>query len=157
MYYDVAAREYWCPENGIWISSLALPPRYRDLDLDHSYVVMLNKHASKPWLDHTYYSQNYPAHAHERYGEIVEQNHLITNIPPEHVVTPRAYNENNDRVTFVEHPRVQVPQPPAPRPVEPRRSVAQNPVVHEVPMRTISPAMPTESRRYNYGSGYHGR
>ena len=142
-YYDVGASQYWYPENGVWLSSGTLPDRFHDVDLNRSYMVMLNKGASKPWTNHSYYSQNYPAHAHENYTNIVTSNRAIPNVAPDREIIPRAYNENTDRVTFAEHPR-NTPAAPA---------IAH----HEVPMQTIAPSMPPASRPYNYGSGYKHR
>ena len=141
MYYDVGAQQYWYLNGGAWVASAGLPARYHDVDLNRSYVVMLNKNTSKPWTNHTYYTQNYPPHAYDHYTNIVTTNRAIGNVPPEHEIVPRAYNENNDRVIFAEHPR--------------NASTATAPIAHhEVPMRSIAPSMPPESRPYNYGSGY---
>ncbi len=155
MYYDVGAQQYWYPQNGAWVSSATVPQQYRDVDLHNAYIVELHKDATKPWLNHADYSQNYPPHVHEQYGSIAESNRLIPNVPPEHEVVPRAFNENTNHVTFVERPRAGAPRIPA----DQHNPAAGAPRVtaHEVPIQTIAPSMPAESHKYNYGGGYRGK
>ncbi|HWF45115.1 MAG TPA: hypothetical protein VG537_10780 [Candidatus Kapabacteria bacterium] len=146
VYYDATAQQYYYPQNGAWASNREVPDRLRGVDLDHSYVVALDRNASKPWLNHSYYSQNYPPHHYDQYNNIVQQNRAIPNVAPNHEVVPRAYNENNDHVLFEERQRAAAGTAPGPR-------VA----THEVPMQTISPNMPAQARQYRYGGGTRQR
>ncbi|MDP4198185.1 MAG: hypothetical protein Q8922_02005 [Bacteroidota bacterium] len=142
IYYDAAAQQYYYLNNGSYVPNPAPP---YNVDLDHSYVVMLNRNTSRPWMNHEYYERNYPAHAYDRYGQIVTQNRIIQTVPPDHVITPRAYNENNDRVLFEERDRAAA------------NAREARVATHEVPMRTIAPNMPPEARNYKYGGAQKGR
>ena len=144
MYYDVGAQQYYYQNNGAWAASRVLP---YNMDLDNSYTVTLDHNSSKPWLNHDYYARNYPAHAHEQYGNIVEQNMAIQNVPPTHVLTPRAYNENNNHILFDERARARAAQG------QPGARIA----THEVPMQSIAPHMPSDARQYRYGGAAKGR
>jgi hypothetical protein len=174
MYYDVWSHEYWYLEGGVWVAYQDLPPIYSDLDLSSAFIVLIDRNISEPWHNYGYYHDNYPSHGYDRYREIVVNNRIVTNIQPGHELMPRAYNENNDRVTFMQHPRTNAQAPnPSLQNRQPGDQHTQNPqvtnpqvrtlatpmqyhhVVHEVPMKSISPSMPKESRAFNYGGGYH--
>jgi hypothetical protein len=152
MYYDVWGRTFWCQENGGWVSYPGLPPAYAGIDLSASFIVLIDRNVHEPWRNHGYYRDNYPRHGYDNYRDIVVNNRIVTNIQPGHELVPRSYNENNDRVTFMQHPRVNAPAPgqPASAPVLP---TPYHHITHEVPMRAIAPSMPKESRAFNYGSG----
>ena len=166
MYYDVWNNQFWCLDNGAWMASAGLPPMYANVDLYSSYMVLVNKKYRTPWNDNDYYVQNYPAHSYQSYKDIVVNNRIVKNIAPNHELVPRAYNENNNRVTFMQHPvnntvnasvqnrQEQPPHPtPAPAPTTTVHPQYHN-VVHEVPMQSIKPHMPAESQNLSYGRGF---
>ncbi|HEY3876609.1 MAG TPA: hypothetical protein VGM92_14125 [Candidatus Kapabacteria bacterium] len=142
MYYDVGAGQYYYLNNGAWAASAAVP--YSGVDLGSSYTVLLGRGTTHPWDRDDYYRRNYPAHAHEQYGPIVTNNHVITNVPDGHVVMPRAFNENTNRVTFDERARA-------------ANGTQRRVATHEVPMERIAPNMPAQSRSYRYGGAVRGR
>ncbi len=141
MYYDAAAGQYYYLNNGAWLSSATVP--YSGVDLNNSYVVMLNRNTRQPWLNHEYYERNYPAHAHEQYEQIVRNNNAIPGVAPQNRIVTRAYNENNDHVIFEERSHAN----------QPGTRVA----THEIPMQTIAPNMPPQARQYKYGGANRGR
>ena len=196
VYYDVWERHFWCPENGVWVYYPTLPSTYVGVDLYTSFIVLIDRDVHDPWRRDGYYHDNYPRHGYDNYRDIVEKNRIVTDVEPGHELVPRAYDENNDRVTFMQRPRVnaqapteqsaqpnrdastpnrdvpsqsrEVPpqtrdvpraneraQTPATRVATPQPSTPPQyrPVAKEVPMRAIAPAMPKESRSFNYGSG----
>jgi hypothetical protein len=138
MYYDVWERQFYYMDNGVWIATSDVPPMYAGIDLNTSFIVLINRNINRPWENHEFYRDNYPSHGYDHYREIAVNNRIVTNIQPGHELVPRAYNESNRRVTFMQHPTA------APTP-------QYHHVVHEVPMRSIAPSMPKESRGYNYG------
>ena len=149
MYYDVWDSQFWYMNNGIWASSVGLPSLYANINLYNSYVVLVNRNVTRPWMNHQYYVTNYPRNCYNNYKNIVVNNRIITNVAPNHELVPRAYNENNNRVTFMQHPQKEVntnSNPPA-----------YHHVTHEVPMKLITPSMPRESRNFNYGGGFRSR
>jgi hypothetical protein len=169
MYYDVWNHQYWYLQGDVWVSYPDLPPIYSDIDLSTAFIVLIDRDISEPWHNHSYYRDNYPSHGYDRYRDIVVNNRIVTNIQPGHELVPRAYNENNDRVTFMQHPKPNAPAPAqltqdrhqgnaqsqnlqARAPITPTQ---YHHVVHEVPMKSIAPSMPKESRAFNYGNGYH--
>ncbi len=180
MYYDVRTGLFWYPEGGIWVSSLILPPLCPEFDLFTAFVVLIDRHMFRPWDRDWYYHRNYPPHFYNRYPDIVHRHHLFRHLPPDREDIPRAFNENSNRVTFMHRTIVPgrspgadqgrgTPTPPQPRPAPspqpaplPTPQPTPHPVptydrqVHEVPMRSIAPSMPPETRKYNYGSGYRG-
>jgi hypothetical protein len=115
------------------------------VDLSAAFCVLIDRDISRPWLNHDYYRTNYPPHGYANYRDIVVRNRVVTNIAPGHELVPRAFNENNNRVTFMQRP---VATAAAPHPTN------YHHVVHEVPMKSISPSMPAASRGLNYGGGY---
>jgi hypothetical protein len=102
MYYDVWASQFWYNDNGTWVSSAALPPNYANVNLYDSYIVLINKKYSTPWVRHDYFVKNYPPHVYDNYQNIVVNNRIVKNIQPNHNLVPRAYNENTKRVTFMQ-------------------------------------------------------
>lgn len=148
IYYDVWSREFWYLNGGAWAFSAGLPPMFGNINLYNSYIVLVNRKEVRPWEHNTYYVQNYPQHCYQNYKNIVVNNRVIRNVAPNHELIPRAYNENNNRVTFMQHP--------ANKPVENKPASYHN-VVHEVPMHYITPSMPKESRSLNYGGGFRRR
>jgi hypothetical protein len=161
MYYDVWDRQFWYMGDGdAWISSAVPPSQDASVDLGSSFVVLIDRDMDHPWEHHDYYRQNYPNHGYDNYRDIVVKNRIVTNIAPNHELVPRAFNENTNRVTFMQRPSIPTPPPQPQRgqdhPVPPPPMVNQryHQVVHEVPMKNISPSMPEASRKLNYGGGY---
>jgi len=147
MYYDVWDREYYYENGSDWVATSDLPPMWAGVDLSSSYVVLINRNQRNPWYNHDYYVRNYPAHGYDQYNNIVVKNRIITNIRPGHELVPRAYNENNRRVTFMQRPT----QAPAPTGAPSTARAPYHQQVHEVPIKSIARSMPAESRSLNYG------
>lgn len=167
MFYDVWDGVFCYQSGEVWICSPTLPPMYATINLYGTFIVLVHRDLVHPWDHYGYFERNYPRHCYEQYGPIVEHSRIVPNVPRERRLVPRAFNENTDRVTFMqqtpasssrEMPPSPVPQPQAPTTREPAPARSAPPQygreADEVPMRAISPAMPTESRGYNYGSGY---
>jgi hypothetical protein len=146
MYYDVWDGQYWyMGPGGVWMASDGLPPAYAGVDLNSAFIVLIDRDVSRPWMNYSYYYHNYPAHGYDNYRDIVSRNRIVTNIAPGHTLVPRAFNENTNRVTFMQRP---------PQNAAAHGSASYHRVVHEVPMRSIAPSMPAASRNLNYGRGY---
>jgi hypothetical protein len=144
MYYDVWDGQFWyAGPNGEWIYSEGLPPQYAGIDLGGAFMVLIDRNISRPWMNEGYYRRNYPSHGYDNYTDIVVRNRIVTNTAPGHRLVPRAFNENSNRVTFMQRP-VQNDHAPA----------TYHRVAHEVPMKSITPSMPAASRNLNYGRGY---
>lgn len=151
MYYDATGGQYYYLNNGSWLSSGAVP--YPGVDLNNAYVVELNRGTQRPWSDNDFYQRNYPAHAQEEYSRIAREQNLVPNVQQDHMIVPRAYNENTQRMIFEERrqaeanaqAQAQERTAPAPR------------VRHEVPMQSIAPNMPAQARQYRYGGDNKGR
>jgi hypothetical protein len=105
MYYDVWNSQFWYNSNGAWVPSAGLPPAYADINLYNSYVVLVNKKYTTPWVRHDYFVKNYPPHVYDNYQNIVVTNRIVKNVEPNHDLVPRAYNENTNRVTFMQRQR----------------------------------------------------
>jgi hypothetical protein len=149
MYYDVWDGLFWyLGPDGVWVSSPGPPPQYAGIDLSGAFVVLIDRNINRPWLNESYYRANYPAHGYDNYRDIVVHNRIITNTEPGHELVPRAFNENTNRVTFMQRPTAAVPGAHAP-------ANNYHRVAHTVPMKSISPSMPAASRKLNYGGGYH--
>jgi hypothetical protein len=144
MYYDVWERQYYYFDGNEWVATYDVPPMLSGVSLSSAFVVLINRSVDRPWMNHDYYVRNYPAHAYTQYRDIVVKNRIITNLRPDHELVPRAYNENNKRVTFMQRPTQSGAAPQNP---------AYHQQVHEVPIKTIAPSMPAESRKFNYGGG----
>ncbi len=167
MYYDVWERQYFYLDGGQWVASYELPPMWAGISLATAFIVLIDRDVDRPWFQHDYYVRNYPRHGYDHYRDIVVRNRIITNMRPGHELVPRAYNERNRRVTFMQHPIPGAPQDnreigrtpgeqrggqtPPPRP--PAVNGGYHQQVHEVPMKSIAPSMPPESRKFNYGGG----
>lgn len=167
MYYDVWNNQFWYSNNGAWQSCVGLPPMYSNVDLNTSYMVLVNKKYHTPWNDNDYYARNYPAHSYDSYKDIVVNNRIVKNTEPNHELVPRAFNENNNRVTFMQHPINNNPQANEgnhdipnqqfnnPRQNEPNHNVPQQPVNNPVktqqgnePARTM-PQQPMNTQQGN--------
>ncbi|MFI5201446.1 MAG: hypothetical protein ACHQNE_03575, partial [Candidatus Kapaibacterium sp.] len=146
MYYDVWTGLFWyAGPGGEWISTDGPPPQYADVDFDGAFIVLIDRHVGRPWMNHPYYHRNYPERGYDNYTDIVVRNRIVTNTAPGHRLVPRAFNENTNRVTFMQRRDQQAPAADNHAPPTYHR------VVHEVPIKTIAPSMPAESRNFNYG------
>ena len=56
-YYDVNAHQYVYLNNNVWVHTAALPARYRNYDVYHSYKVVVND--SNPWTRNNVYRKKY--------------------------------------------------------------------------------------------------
>ena len=132
MYYDVWDGQFWyLGPDGSWIYSEGLPPQYADVDLSDAFMVLIDRNISRPWINERYYRANYPAHGYDNYTDIVARNRIVTNTAPGHRLVPRAFNENTNRVSFMQRPIQNAGAAHGP--------ATYHRVVHEVPMRSISP------------------
>ena len=183
MFYDVWDGVFCYQSGDAWICSPTLPPMYADLDLYGVFIVLVHHNDRVPWEHYRYFAENYPHHCYDQYGPIVEHNRIVPHVPKNHRLVPRAFNENSNRVTFMQHPVVSgepLPNPPPTPPDNPRGQLptpgnpgSGNPArgnpaparpapapsqysrqVQEIPMRIIAPSMPAASKNFNYGSGY---
>jgi len=167
VYYDVWGHQFWyLNDGGDWVESFGPPPPCAGADLNGAFIVLIDRDIDRPWQHHTYYRDNYPRHGYDHYTDIVVHNRIVTNTEPGHELVPRAFNENTNRVTFMQ--RSTVPPPPTPPamggrpgegnmpppPTPPPPPALYHHVVHEVPMHQITPSMPVESQNHNYGGGY---
>jgi uncharacterized membrane protein YgcG len=149
MYYDVWDGDFWyAGPDGAWISSEGPPPQYAGVDFGGAFIVLIDRHISRPWTNYSYYRNNYPEHGYDNYTDIVVRNRIVTNTEPGHRLVPRAFNENSNRVTFMQRRVQQAPDANNHGPANYHR------VVHEVPIKSIAPSMPATSRNFNYGRGY---
>jgi uncharacterized membrane protein YgcG len=149
MYYDVWDGDFWyVGPGGEWISSEGPPPQYAGVDFGGAFIVLIDRNISRPWTNYGYYHANYPEHGYDNYTDIVVRNRIVTNTEPGHRLVPRAFNENSNRVTFMQRPVQQATDANNHAPASYHR------VAHEVPMKSIAPSMPATSRNFNYGRGY---
>lgn len=56
-YYNVERRDYTWFDRGAWVTTMYLPPRFRDYDLYHGYKVVINE--PNPWYHHDRYRMDY--------------------------------------------------------------------------------------------------
>ncbi len=63
VYYDVWNDQYVYLDNGVWVYSRGLPPRYADYDLYSGHVIVLEKGIHNPWVRHRVYASHYPGHS----------------------------------------------------------------------------------------------
>lgn len=141
-YYDAGTQQFTYMSNGTWVTSGSTPAACAASDLNSSYVVLLDRNASSPWLNAAYYRSNYPIHSYDQYGNIVLNNHLITDLPTNYTVTARAFDENTNSIVFLEQPQY---------------SGNYSATVTEIPMSSITVYMPAETRTFNYGAGTRSR
>ncbi len=154
MYYEVWDGEFWYADpRGEWISSEGPPQQYAGIDLSGAFIVLIDRNISRPWTNYSYYRRNYPEHGYDHYRDIVARNRIVTNTAPGHELVPRAFNENSNRVTFMQRPVRKSPDPNDRAPNN-HAPATYHRVAHEVPIKSIAPSMPPESRNFNYGRGY---
>lgn len=168
MYYDAGAGQYYYLNNGAWVTSGVVP--YQGVDLNDAYMVELDRNVRRPWENNDYYARNYPPHERQQYEQVVRDHNIIPNVPQNHTIVPRAYDENTDRMMFEERAQQEqaaqqeraqqeraqqerVAQQGARPYAQPQQRVA----VHQVPMRTIAPNMPAQARGYRWGGDAKGR
>jgi len=96
MYYDVWGNQFWYDYNGTWFPSATLPSAYANVDLNSSYVVLINKSDRNPWTRHDYYARNYPAHGYDNYQDIEVSNRVVRNNNPDHPLRPRVNNTSDN-------------------------------------------------------------
>ena len=87
MYYDIPRRQYIYMDHGRWtFSDGALPARYRNFDLYHSYKVVINE--PRPYLHHDVYRARYASFRGRRDQAVIrdshEQKYLENKEHPEH-------------------------------------------------------------------------
>ncbi|HET6402341.1 MAG TPA: hypothetical protein VFH95_13220 [Candidatus Kapabacteria bacterium] len=105
MYYDAGAGQYYYLNNGAWVTSAVVP--YGGVDLNDAYMVELDRNVQRPWMNNDYYARNYPPHERQQYEQVVRDHNIIPNVPQNHTVVPRAYNENTDQMIFEERAQQQ--------------------------------------------------
>jgi len=97
MYYDVFASNYCYYDGFSWIHVTVLPslPMFYGFDPFGAYIVVLNHTVTyNPWLNNTYYTQQYPAGYYQTMYS--PRTSLGSN------TTLRAYDENQSRPVFVD-------------------------------------------------------
>jgi hypothetical protein len=144
LYYDAATGTYMYNSTAGWTSSKTLPSSVGNADLNNSYVVMLGPNTVDPWTNNAFYSANYPSAYYNVYPDIITGHTLISGLPADYSVVPRAFNESTNQVIF---------QQRMPDGTLMTGTTAYN----AVPMSSISPYMPAESQNYNYGAGVKTR
>jgi hypothetical protein len=141
VYYDAQTQQFMSMSNGAWVGSSVTPTSCSNLDLNNAFVVMLNSNVTTPWLDNSFYQTNYPANSYAPYSNIVTSHAILTDIPSGYMVVPRAFNENSNRVIFIQRPT----------------AGSTTYTYRDVPMSSISAYMPAETHSYYYGGGYPSR
>jgi hypothetical protein len=68
-YYDVANQDYVYLDNGVWVTSSYLPPRYGNFDLYRAHKVVINE--SSPWLRHGEYRDRYYSYRGRHDQEVI--------------------------------------------------------------------------------------
>jgi hypothetical protein len=142
-YYDASSQQFWSLNSGAWTPSASVPSQCSDMDLNSAYTVLLNRNVSQPWTNDAFYRTNYPVHSYDSYSAIISANNLIPTLPVGYEAIPRGFDEDMNRVLFIE------------------RSTAQpgvySYVITDVPIQSIAPYMSRESRSYYYGGGLPSR
>lgn len=72
-YYSVPQRQFIYPEGNRWVYADALPPRYGNYDLYHSYKVVLNE--DRPYLRDNEYREKYAQYRGRRDQEVIRDRH----------------------------------------------------------------------------------
>ncbi len=145
VYYDVWQGTFCYQTGAMWICSATLPPMYADVNLYGVFLVLIHRDIARPWLHDRYYHDNYPPHCYDRYPDIVMHQRIISDVPSDRELVPRAFNENSDRVTFMRIPRERRAATPAPQPLpnapSPQAPAPQAPApLPNVPSRPPAPA-----------------
>ena len=72
-YYDVPGHVFVYIDNGRWIHTRALPPRYANFDLYHSYKVVLNER--RPWIHHETLRAKYEPYRNHHDQIVIRESH----------------------------------------------------------------------------------
>lgn len=96
VYYDVFAQNYWYFDGFSWVHVISLPsmPVYYGFDPYNSYIVVMNRHTHNPWIQHSYFEQQYPRGYYK--SAYAPRQSLGSN------TILRAYDENESRPVFVD-------------------------------------------------------
>ena len=143
VYYDAATQQFWSLNSGTWTSSTSVPSQCSNMDLNSAYTVLLNRNASQPWLNDVFYRTNYPVHSYDSYSTIVNANNLIPTLPVGYEAVPRGFDENLNRILFIECSSAQ--------------PGTYTYIINDIPIQSIAQYMPLESRSYYYGGGLPSR
>jgi hypothetical protein len=73
VYYDVPHRHYLYMEGGQWRNVTSLPPRFHNVDLYHTYKVVLNE--PKPYLHHDEHLRQYASYKVRRDQAVIRDIH----------------------------------------------------------------------------------
>ena len=76
-YYDASTQQFVYFNGGVWQQTPYLPPAYASYNLNAGYVVVLQNNVTTPWVNHSYYVNNYPQNQPASYQG------------------PRGFNENS--------------------------------------------------------------
>jgi hypothetical protein len=96
IYYEVFSQNY-CYYNGYnWLHVTMLPslPAYYNFNPYSSYLIVLNSSANQPWMNHTFYEEQYPTGYYR--NAYVPRTTLQSN------TVLRAYDENQQKPLFVD-------------------------------------------------------
>lgn len=120
-YYSVPRQEYTYMDNGRWITTRALPPRYSNYDLYHGYKVVVNE--PTPWLHNDRYRTQYVQYKnrhdqpfirdsrdtryfanpnHPQHAQWEATNHP-QQVAPNHGVRPGSVKQHNNHNNGVQH------------------------------------------------------
>ena len=114
-YYDVYTRNFVYYDGFVWQQTAYLPPAYSSYNLNESYVVVLNSNVNQPWVNHSYYINNYPAGYYNQSGGNYSQpingaqpNNRVATVGNSPVPAgeqqyhrPRGFNENGKSPLYV--------------------------------------------------------
>ncbi|MBI3883097.1 MAG: hypothetical protein HY305_02490 [Sphingobacteriales bacterium] len=97
-YYNVPAQQYIYLDNGGWIYSTGLPPRYRDFDIYHSYKVVINE--DKPYLRNDVYRSKYVGYK-GRHDQLIiresnDSRYFINRNHPQHKIWKQEHRNNGN-------------------------------------------------------------
>lgn len=73
VYYDVPNQQYVYFDNGVWVTSAVLPPRYRGFDLYRAHKVVIND--DRPWMHHERYRNQYSRYRGHHDQMIIRDSH----------------------------------------------------------------------------------
>lgn len=72
VYFDVVNKRYVYWENNAWVHRSKLPSRYRNVDLNKTYKVVMN--TKNPWNNHASDKAKYSKHAKDRNQVSIKDN-----------------------------------------------------------------------------------
>ena len=96
VYYDVFTSNYCYYDGFSWLRVTMLPalPVFYGFSPYNSYIVVLNRNVYNPWIQHTYYAQQYPTGYYQT--AYTPRTSLGSN------TVLRAYDENQDRPLYID-------------------------------------------------------